>query len=99
MIVTITSGAHDRNVDNIPPDNGTPRQFAHAWSFEEVEDNAHQVQNFVTYATALGNYVGPVVLLSPPEPADKRDWDYVQVKLADWAGMVENDLGVEVEIR
>lgn len=98
MIVTITAGAHDKNV-HMPESDGTPRQFAHQWSFEEVEDNAHQVSNFVKYATALGGYVGPVVLLPPPVPADPRDWDYIQVKMADWASMVESCLHVEVEIR
>jgi hypothetical protein len=99
MIVTITSGAHGMNTDlpAFPP--GEPVQFAHLWDFEEPEDNAHQVLNFVKYATALGGWSNPVVLLPPPVPADPRDWDYIQVKMADWAAMVESDLECEVEIR
>jgi len=97
-IITITTGAHGRNVD-IPPSNSSPRQFAHKWDWDEPEDNAHQAQNFIQYATALGGYVPPVILLPPPIPEDPRDWDTIKVKMADWAGNVEAALGTTVEIR
>jgi hypothetical protein len=96
--IIISRGSHHK-MTSLPPFDGEERRFAHIWDFEDVEDNAHQVSNFVKYATALGGFSSPVVLISPPAPADPRDWDYIQVKMADWALAVEESLGVEVEIR
>ena len=97
-VIVISSGAHKRNV-NLPPLGDEPRQFAHRWDPDENEDVAHQAQNFTTYATALGAYEPPIVLLSPVIPATGPEYDHVKVNLSDWASVVETATGKPVEIR
>lgn len=100
MIVTITKGSHARNV-HLPPLSDEPRQFAHRFDPDDPEDVPHQAQNFITYATALGGYVAPIVLISPPmsEAEDGPEYDHIKVELADWASVVETATGMPVEIR
>lgn len=98
MILTITKGAHQRNV-HLPAMDDEPRQFAHRWDPDEPEDVAHQVQNFLTYAQALGGYVPPIVLIGPLKTDDEVEWAHTQVNMGDWRDMVESATGLPVEIR
>jgi hypothetical protein len=98
MIEVITKGAHARNV-HLPAFDDEPRQFAHRWDPDEVEDVPHQAQNFLIYAQALGGYVPPIVLLPPPKPEDDVEWAHIQVNMGDWRDIVETATGVKVEIR
>lgn len=110
MPVTITSGAHWRNVD-VPQDAD---QYAHIFDPESPEDVPHEAQNFITYATALGWPDAPIILYRPDD-ADIVDWinpveahsarhfgpddDHVEVMMADWKMLVESATGRQVEIR
>ena len=98
-VIVLTKGSHARNV-HIPPDDGTPRQFAHRWDPDDVEDVPHQAQNFKLYADTLGDYQAPIVLLSPdPMPDDQVECNHIKVNMADWASIVESATGMAVEIR
>ncbi len=97
-VIVLTKGAHARNT-HIPPDDGKPRQFAHRWDPDEVEDVPHQAQNFKLYADALGGYVEPIVLLSPPPCDDPAEEAHRKVNMADWASIVRTATGKQVEIR
>ena len=95
----ITKGAHARNV-HLPPFDGQPRQFAHRWDPDDVEDVAHQAQNFKLYADALGGYVPPIILIAPdPMPDDQAECNHIKVNMSDWASIVESATGMAVEIR
>jgi hypothetical protein len=96
--VVITKGAHRRNV-HLPHLSDEPRQFAHQWDADEAEDNAHQAHNFITYATALGGYAEPVVLLPPPETDDTTETARRATMLSDWSDIVGSALDMKVEIR
>ena len=108
MIVTITSGAHWRNV-GIDPDAD---QYAHIFDPESPEDVPHEAQNFITYANALGWPDAPIVLYRPDEDDEPHhpvethsarhfgpDDDHVEVMMADWKELVETATGRTVEIR
>ena len=97
-VIVITKGAHHRNT-HIPERDDEPRQFAHRWDPDSPEDVAHQAGNFKTYATALGGYVPPIVLLAPPMPDDPNEADHIRVNLSDWASIVRTSTGHQVEIR
>ena len=96
-IVVVTKGAHARNT-HIPPFEDGPRQFAHRFDPNEVEDVPHQVQNFIQYANALGGYHPPIVLLSPKMGDDEAEWDHIQVEMSDWRSIVETATGMAVDI-
>ena len=107
--VTITSGAHWRNVD-IDPD---ATEFGHIFDPESPEDVPHEAQNFITYMTALGGCQS--VVLYRPDDEDLPDWvaplephsarhfapddDHVEVMMSDWKTIVESATGKKVEIR
>ena len=95
--VVITKGAHTRYVIERDPEG--PQQFAHLWDMEEAEDNVHQAQNFILYATALGGYVSPVELLHDKEDPDPRQEQANVIKRAEWARHVKRALGVDVHVR
>jgi hypothetical protein len=97
ITVVITKGAHARNV-HMSNDHDR-RHFAHQWDNDDLEDTAHQAHNFVTYATALGGYEPPVILLPGKYPEDPADHAHMNVCLADWASIVGSALDTEVEIR
>jgi hypothetical protein len=96
-VYVLTKGSHKRNV-HVPPYDGTPRQFAHRWDPDDVEDVPHQAQNFKLCADALGGYVAPIVLLAPPLP-EGPEADHIKVNLSDWKSIIETGMGVPVEIR
>jgi hypothetical protein len=97
MIVTISSGSHVRFEDATDAPAGA--QFAHYFDPDDAEAVPNQAQNFVTYATALGDYGTPFVLYSPPRCDDEAQWAYICVEMADWRQIVESGTGVKVEIR
>lgn len=110
-VVTITSGAHWRNVGVSQVD--TERQFAHIFDPESPEDVPHEAHNFITYANALGEYEDPIVLYRPDE--DIPEWvapieahsarhfgpedEHIEVMMADWVQIVTTATGRKVEIR
>jgi len=97
--IIITNGAHKRN-GSMPPINGEARHFAHQWSWDEVEDNVHQAQNFILYATALGGFTPPIELIGPPNPPeDPRLQQLITVKMAEWARHVRRHFGMDVHVR
>ena len=85
MILTITKGAHRRNVHLPELDDST--QFAHQWDPSDPEDVPHQVMNFLTYANALGVRSLPHVLLSAPVDPDPEVEKYNRVQMQ---GFVSN---------
>jgi hypothetical protein len=97
-VIIITRGAHWRNT-KMPTLTDEPRQFAHRWDPDEVEDVAHQAQNFKLYAEALGGFSPPIVLLSPPMPDTGPDYDHIKVNLSDWASIIETAMNMPVVIR
>lgn len=97
--VIITNGAHKRN-GSMPPMDGEPRHFAHQWSWDENEDNVHQAQNFILYATALGGFTPPIELIRPANPPeDEQMRQVMEVKLADWSRHVRRHFGMDVHVR
>ena len=110
MTVTITSGAHWRNMD---AESGAD-EYAHIFDPESPEDVPHEAHNFITYLNALGGCEGPLVLyrpddtdipdwISPLEPHSARHFgpedDHVEVMMSDWKQIVESATGKVVEIR
>ena len=110
MVVTITSGAHWRNVDATPGEES----YAHIFDPESPEDVPHEASNFITYLNALGGCEGPLVLyrpddtdipgwIAPIEPHSARHFgpedDHVEVMMSDWKQIVESATGKVVEIR
>lgn len=98
-ILTITSGAHWRNTNLPTLAPGEERQFAHRWDPDEPEDVAHQAQNFMQYAHALGGFVAPLVLIPPVKTDDEVEWAHIQVNMSDWADIVETGMNMQVDIR
>lgn len=98
MILTITKGAHARNV-HLPAISDEPRHFAHRWDPDEGEDVPHQAQNFVTYARALGGFEMPVYLIAPPLSDDEVENDHIRINMEDWRQIVETGQGWPVEMR
>lgn len=99
MTIVISEGARTRYVHK-----GADRQFAHIFdpdsaSGADGEDVAHQAWNFVTYATALGGYDTPIVLISPPVDPDPVEEQHIQIELAGWKSLVETATRCPVEIR
>lgn len=110
MIVTITSGAHWRNV-HVPHD---AEQFAHIFDPESPEDVPHEAHNFLTYGRSLGFPDAAVILYRPLDEDELPDWvspmephsarhfgpdeDHIEVMLADWKMIVETATGMTVEI-
>lgn len=110
MVITITSGAHWRNVgvSQVEAD-----QFAHIFDPESPEDVPHEAHNFITYYRALGGCEGSVVLYRPTE--DLPDWvapieehsarhfgpedDHIEVMMSDWVQIVETALSKKVEVQ
>lgn len=108
--VTITSGAHWRNVD-VPQD---AEQYAHIFDPESPEDVPHEAHNFITYLNALGGCDEPLVLYRP-ETVVIPDWvapvedfsarhfgpdeDHIEVMMADWVTIVETATGQRVEVQ
>lgn len=108
MLVTITSGAHWRNVDIDPEAD----QFGHIFDPESPEDVPHEAQNFITYFTALGGSESIVLFRPDDEPPDwvapveeysarhfGPEDEHIEVMLADWKELVESATGRQVEIR
>jgi hypothetical protein len=108
-MVAITAGAHWRN-----PDAKQGTEYAHLFDPESPEDVAHQAQNFILYAQALGSVVEPLVLVrpnddelpswvAPLEPHSARHFDpsdaHVEIMLAECAQVIEGATGMKVEIR
>jgi hypothetical protein len=109
MIVTISSGAHWRNLD-VPSDAD---QYAHIFDPESPEDVPHDAHNFITYAVALGLPDAAIILLRPED--EWPDWaapveehsarhfgpedDHIEVMMSDWKAIVESATGRQVEIR
>ena len=98
MILTITKGSHARNV-HLPPRTDEPVHFAHRWDPDDPEDVPHQVQNFVTYAKALGGYSMPCYLIPPPFGDDEVENAHIRVNMSDFKSIVETGHGWPVEIR
>ena len=98
-VIAITKGSHHLNTAVTRDDPESPRQFAHIWDFNDPEDTAHQATNFIQYAQALGNFEGPVELISVNIPEDDADRAYAAAKMYDWRSIVRAALGVPVEIR
>ncbi len=96
MIITISSGAHWRNV-GLKPGDYSEDQFAHIFDPDEPEDVPHQAHNFMTYATALGACAQPFVLIAP-EDEDEPEQSHVHVEMSDWQAIVESETVVKVEI-
>ncbi len=108
-VITITSGAHWRNVGVSQIDE--PRQFAHIFDPESPEDVPHEAHNFITYYRALGGADGVVLYrptedlpdwVAPVEPDSARHFgpedDHIDVMMADWVQIVESALSVKVEV-
>ena len=95
--VIITKGAHTRYTIERDPEG--PQCFAHIWELDEAEDNAHQVGNFVRYATALGGFTAPVELLHDAADPDPRVEQTNIIKRDEWARAVKSALGVDVHVR
>ena len=100
MVITITSGAHWRDT-SAPQLTGGPFQYAHIFDPDSPEDVPHEAHNFITYAAALGNYIGPHILLRPDTTVDwdKSEWDEIEVMMSDWREIVESATHIAVEIR
>lgn len=98
MIITITSGAHWRNV-HLPNLEGELVQFAHRFDPDEPEDVPHQANNFLTYANALGGFTTPHVLIGPPKGDDEIENAHIAVEMSDWAAIVSSATGSKVTIR
>lgn len=98
MIIVITKGATWKNT-NVPEQGSEPRQFAHEWDPDEVQDRGHQAGNFIHYYQALGEFVAPFVLLGGPQPQDEAQAGQLKVELDGWKSIVETATGVEVQIR
>lgn len=112
MTLTITSGAHWRNVD--VPVSTEARSFAHIFDPESPEDVPHEAGNFLTYARALGG-ASEIILYRPMDDDELPDWvapieahsarhfgpedDHIEVMMSDWASIVTGATGLPVEIR
>lgn len=98
-VIAITKGSHHLNTAVTRDNPEPPRTFAHIWDFNDPEDTAHQATNFIQYAQALGNFTGPVELLSVNVPEDDADRAWAAAKMYDWRSIVRAALGVEVHVR
>ena len=98
-VIAITKGSHHLNTAVTRDNPEPPRQFAHIWDFNDPEDNAHQATNFIQYAQALGDFEGPVEILSVNIPDDDSDRTWAAAQMYQWRSIVRAALGVPVEIR
>ena len=97
--IAITKGSHHLNTAVTAADPEPPRQFAHIYDCNDPEDTAHQAANFVRYAQCLGNFAGPVELISVNMPEDDPDRAYATAQMYQWRSIVRAALGVEVRVR
>lgn len=95
----ITKGSHHLNTAVTSSVPEPPRQFAHIWDFNDVEDTAHQATNFIQYAQALGDFTGPVEVLSVNVPDDDADRTWAVSQMYQFRSIVRSALGVEVHVR
>jgi hypothetical protein len=97
-IVTISSGAHWRNMAVESETNNGRDNFAHIFDPDEPEGVPQQAHNFITYAAALGYSPAPHILIAPEEDPDPVEQAHVNVMMADWSQIVSTATGVEVRI-
>lgn len=99
MTIVITRGSHSLNTAVTVDETAPPRHFAHVWDYDDAEDTAHQAAHFIRYAQTLGNFTGPVELISTNIPDDPTLRSWADTQMANWASIVRSGLGINVRIR